>query len=92
MQSTNQPQPQFNMGVFQGKPWYFCKWWMRCSISKLENDQNGYIDAARFYVPIWAYPLELIHRMIFGFVKIYPIKEYKDKKAITDKIRQNPIK
>ena len=53
----------------RGRHPLLCKWWMRVEPLKFEPSsrlQSG----ARFYVPWWAWPLELVHRAIFGRVKI----------------------
>lgn len=42
-------------------PKILCRWWLK---SKQEN------NIAEFYVPWWAWPMEFIHRIIFGASKI----------------------
>jgi len=44
----------------------FCRWWCR---SRPVDD--GMME---FYVPWWAKPLDFIHRMIFGRVKLQAIE------------------
>jgi hypothetical protein len=59
----------------QSQPKYLRRWWLRfrpCKTQILASEYTGY--ALEFYVPWWAWPFELIHRMIFGRAKLTPIK------------------
>jgi len=51
-------------------PWYERKWWVR--VREIESiwTPQGWTGCAEFYVPFWAWPLELGHRMIFGNPKV----------------------
>ena len=44
----------------------FTRWWIKCRELKSE----GNFQVHEFYVPWYAWPLELVHRMIFGSTKI----------------------
>lgn len=50
-------------GVAVSRPYIFCRWWLRtrkCTPSQIGG------ASAEFYVPLWAWPLELMHRLLFG--------------------------
>jgi len=50
---------------------FLCRWWLRTRPCKKAVQLNNYIPACvEFYVPWWAWPLELTHRLIFGTTKI----------------------
>lgn len=54
------------------RPLPFCRWW--CRVRPLKNAVQlnageGIPAAVEFYVPWWAWPFELLHRLIFGSTK-----------------------
>lgn len=53
------------------------RWWLKCKVTKLIDDPNGFTDLAEFYVPFWAWPFELCHRMVFGYSRI--LKDVRDR-------------
>ena len=49
------------------------RWWLRtrnCKLGIQMNPEDGMPACIEFYVPWWAWPLELIHRAIFGYPKL----------------------
>jgi len=60
-----------------GRPWYFCKWWLKCETYPLDKDPDGFTHGAKIYVPWWAWPLELLHRLVFGYPKLEAAEQIK---------------
>lgn len=47
------------------------KWWLRAGPPPIAaNYAHGEIPGAQIYVPWWAWPLELLHRAVFGKVTL----------------------
>ena len=59
-------------------PW-ICKWWLRmrdCKRATLIGDtQPGVLPVQEFYVPLWAWPFEWMHRCVFGNPKLTTTNE-----------------
>lgn len=56
-----------------GKRKIFTRWWLStrpCKNAVQLNVGEGIPACVEFYVPIWAWPLELLHRVVFGTVKL----------------------
>lgn len=51
-------------------PIYKRRWWMRVRRTVSVKTPEGWTASAELYVPFWAWPLELVHRWMFGTVKI----------------------
>lgn len=63
----------------QSRPKYLRRWWLRTRPCKKQILVSEYFDnPLEFYVPWWAWPFELMHRMIFGRAKLTPIKGNSD--------------
>lgn len=59
-----------------------CKWWLRTRDCKGQIPTDGWIHPAiEFYVPFWAWPLELLHRAFFGNPKLTAIEGIADGKT-----------
>ena len=59
------------MTVGKSLPRPLCKWWKRFRRVKDQVPMDGLIHAAvELYVPWWAWPFELTHRMVFGNLKL----------------------
>ena len=53
------------------KPIILTRWWLKTKEVKAIVYPNNLIGASyEFYVPLWAWPLELLHRMIFKQTKL----------------------
>lgn len=50
----------------------FCKWWIKSRIHKKVKVIPPYLDyeICELYVPWWALPLEILHRIVFGHYKL----------------------
>ena len=49
---------------------YLCRWWCKVRPTTTGEQINKDIPhCLEFYVPVWAWPLEIIHRLIFGSTK-----------------------
>jgi hypothetical protein len=69
------------------------RWWLRsrsCKHAIQLPDKTAVVDGIRinyfqfqpcveFYVPIWAWPFELLHRIVFGSVKLHATSRDKSK-------------
>jgi hypothetical protein len=55
------------------RPLPLCRWWLKLRPHK-RGTYLGHCGAngpiMEFYVPWWAWPLELLHRLVFGYAKI----------------------
>ncbi len=64
--------------IGKSRPKWLCRWWLRmrdCRRATLIGEpQPGVLPVQEFYVPWWAWPLELLHRIIFGRAKIEAIE------------------
>ena len=51
-----------------------CRWWMRlrpiCKGFQIESC-GEFLPPIELYVPWWAWPFELVHRLIFGRAKLH---------------------
>lgn len=43
---------------------FLCRWWLKT------RDCKDFPNLIELYVPWWAWPLEIFHRLIFGSTKI----------------------
>lgn len=58
-----------------GLPRQLTRWWLKVRQIEPIRTDDGLIHAmSEFYVPFWAWPFELLHRMVFGSTKITSIK------------------
>lgn len=48
------------------RPPVFQKWWLRTCTPVLRRDEQGRLYGLELYVPWWAWPFELLHRLAFG--------------------------
>lgn len=63
-------------------PW-LCRWWVRTRPVKPDKfhramcrlTSSGARAPVEFYVPWWGWPLELLHRAVFGRAIIRPLDE-----------------
>lgn len=70
------------MTVGKCLPLPLCKWWKRARPSTRGIQlNNGAPPCIELYVPWWAWPLELVHRAIFGNPKLTPIEGIADGKV-----------
>ena len=58
------------MKLGRALPWYLRKWWMRTRNVVSVQTPQGWTGCAEFYVPFWAWPLEMLHRLMFGNSKL----------------------
>ena len=58
--------------VSEGLPRCLTKWWMRCRSCQSVQIDGLWTACSEFYVPWWAWPLEIVHRLAFGKVKVLP--------------------
>ncbi len=65
---TEEMDVQYQVGI--ARPWYKRRWWMRQRQIVSVHTSQGWTGGAELYVPFWARPFELIHRAVFGAVKI----------------------
>lgn len=51
-----------------GLPVPLTRWWLKSRPCKLGKQMDPHImePCIEFYVPLWAWPFELLHRLIFG--------------------------
>ena len=58
--------------VVRGRHPWLCRWWMRTRPVRnaVQIDGQGLPPVRELYVPWWAWPLELLHRAIFGRAKL----------------------
>ena len=64
---------EFTTGTCRPRP--LTRWWLRTRFIEVITYDNGLIGAPmELYVPFWAWPLELLHRVVFGSTKIISIK------------------
>jgi hypothetical protein len=63
---------EMKYGYAVGRPIILCRWWLKTRQCKLAHQiaGQGLAPVQEFYVPFWAWPLELLHRLIFGSSKI----------------------
>jgi len=54
------------------RPRWLCRWWLRTREGQPIAGKNPCreISTCEFYVPWWGWPLELLHRAIFGYAKL----------------------
>lgn len=58
-------QSEYKIGI--AKHIMLQRWWLRTRECESIVYDDGSIGAsAEFYIPIWAWPFELVHRAIFG--------------------------
>ena len=60
-------------GTAKCRPLFLCRWWLKTRDIKNPiqlNPGEGIPPAVEFYVPWWAWPLELLHRLIFGHARL----------------------
>lgn len=68
--------PVAEMKTCEAVPRWRSKWWMRMEVLEQYYDAKGAEHGTlRFYVPWWAWPLELFHRAIFGYPKLEKIEQ-----------------
>ena len=68
-----------------GRQKLFCRWWCRtrevpntdCWI-KIGNEEWKRVPITEFYIPWWSWPLEILHRMVFGKPKLIKSKSIED--------------
>jgi len=53
-----------------GRKRWLCKWWIRVKPCAAIMIDGLWSASSEIYVPWWAWPFEIIHRMIFGSSKI----------------------
>ena len=65
---------EFTTGTCRPKP--FTRWWLKSRPTTLgiQLNDDGTPPCIEFYVPWWAWPLELLHMVVFGSTKITTIK------------------
>jgi hypothetical protein len=54
----------------QANPWWKSRWWARVRSIPITKEASGFTAAAEFYVPWWAWPLELTYKALFGATKL----------------------
>lgn len=57
------------MNTGKSLPLPLCRWWLKtrpCKLGTQLNAGQGLPPCIEFYVPAWAWPLELLHWAIFG--------------------------
>jgi len=56
----------------QLEPWFIRRWWLNCRVTTIDNINGSWVAASELYVPWWAWPFELLHRLIFGraYIKV----------------------
>lgn len=59
---------QEQMTTAVGRPLPLCRWWLRTRPLRnaVQIGPAGIPAVVEFYVPFWAWPFELLHRLIFG--------------------------
>ena len=63
------------MTLRKALPYPLCKWWKRARTCKRGIQlNNNMLPCIEFYVPWWAWPLEIVYRAIFGNPKLIPIE------------------
>ncbi len=65
------PQELFVVG--KSRHPLLCRWWLRTR--KIKPEPRGGMPVFEFYTPWWAWPLELLHRLVFGRARLEPIEE-----------------
>jgi hypothetical protein len=74
--------PKIEYVIGKSRPIYLCRWWLKMRECKratlIGNPQPGVLPVQEFYVPWWAWPLELLHRIIFGRAKLEAIEASKN--------------
>jgi hypothetical protein len=51
------------------RPAILCRWWLKTRVCKSAiqiNSDQGIPAVREFYIPIYAWPLELLYRLFFG--------------------------
>jgi len=61
--------------VCVGRPRWQCRWWLRSKPAPILPGDDGLFHGAEMYVPWWAWPLDLAHRLIFGSTKLEQLEE-----------------
>lgn len=52
-------------------PWYMRRWWLKGrEVTPIRYADGTVGGCGELYVPLWAWPLELLHRAIFGRVHL----------------------
>jgi hypothetical protein len=49
-----------------------CKWWMRTRPCEVHVTPEGVSAPVELYCPWWALPLDALHALIFGSMKLLP--------------------
>jgi len=49
-----------------------CRWWLRCrpASGAVQLGRADFAPVQEFYVPWWAWPLEWLHRLIYGKARL----------------------
>lgn len=56
-----------------GRPLLLTRWWLNtrpCKNAVQINKGQGIPACIEFYIPIWAWPLEWLHRLFFGSTRL----------------------
>ena len=54
-----------------GKQRRLTKFWLRCRpLPEIKDGNSMYQGISEFYVPWWAWPLEIFYNLVFGKVKL----------------------
>ena len=56
-----------------GRPRWLCRWWLLtrpCARGEQLDSCGAFSPSIEFFVPWWAWPLELLHRAIFGSTRL----------------------
>jgi hypothetical protein len=62
-------QLEYKLG--KSRYWLFRRWWLKCRKCEQTYDIDGTMHGIlELVIPWWAWPFEIIHRMIFGYVKL----------------------
>jgi hypothetical protein len=62
---------KFEYGMGRTRHPILCRWWLKTRPIRVPEYRSD-DKVLEFYVPWWAWPLELLHRIIFGSSRIYP--------------------
>lgn len=71
MKGVGQMKSEMKTGKSLPRP--LCRWWLKsrpCKLGTQLNAWQGIPPCIEFYVPIWAWPFELLHWAIFGRPKL----------------------
>jgi hypothetical protein len=73
----NKTSPLHGMSSGISYPWYRQRWWLRSrEIRRNPDPKPGeWIALGELYVPWWAKPLDRIHTLVFGNIKLDPVEQ-----------------